>query len=155
MAATTSGALAAPQFGTARHARVELKPTRSATAASWTSLAALILRDLVVLRKHKVEFTVRTLVQPFLLCFVFLYVFPKIGQGIGGASGSPERSRRSPRCSFRAWSDSPSCSRASRPWPCSWRRSSASPARSRTACRRRARSGWSPSPRSSPGGRRA
>jgi ABC-2 type transport system permease protein len=36
-----------------------------------------------------VEFVVRTLVQPFLLCFVFLYVFPKIGQGIGGASGVP------------------------------------------------------------------
>ena len=45
--------------------------------------------DLVALWKHKVEFTVRTLVQPFLLCFVFLYVFPEIGQGIGGASGIP------------------------------------------------------------------
>ena len=44
---------------------------------------------MVVLWKHKVEFTVRTLVQPFLLCFVFLYVFPKIGQGIGAASGIP------------------------------------------------------------------
>jgi ABC-2 type transport system permease protein len=66
--------------------RVMTAPTRSATAASWTSLRALILRDLVVLRKHLVEFTVRTLVQPFLLCFVFLYVFPKIGQGIGASS---------------------------------------------------------------------
>ena len=66
---------------------VELTPTRSAAAARWVSLRALILRDLVVLRKHLVEFVVRTLVQPFLLCFVFLYVFPKIGQGIGGASG--------------------------------------------------------------------
>ena len=25
--------------------------------------------------------------QPFLLCFVFLYVFPKIGQAVGGGSG--------------------------------------------------------------------
>lgn len=66
--------------------RVATAPTRSATAASWTSLRALILRDLVVLRKHLVEFVVRTLVQPFLLCFVFLYVFPKIGQGIGASS---------------------------------------------------------------------
>ena len=49
-------------------------------------VGALILRDLVVLRKHLFEFVVRTLVQPFLLCFVFLYVFPKIGQGIGGGS---------------------------------------------------------------------
>ena len=48
------------------------------------ALRALILRDLVVLKKNFVEFAVRTLVQPFLLCFVFLYVFPKIGQGIGG-----------------------------------------------------------------------
>lgn len=69
--------------------QVSLTPTRSATAASRTALGALIARDLVVLWKHKVEFTVRTLVQPFLLCFVFLYVFPKIGQGIGAASGIP------------------------------------------------------------------
>jgi ABC-2 type transport system permease protein len=65
---------------------VSLTPTRSATLASWMSLKALIVRDLVVLRKHLVEFVVRTLVQPFLLCFVFLYVFPKIGQGIGASS---------------------------------------------------------------------
>ena len=50
-----------------------------------------------MLRKHLVEFVVRTLVQPFLLCFVFLYVFPKIGQGIGGV----ERSRRRIRLRHR------------------------------------------------------
>jgi ABC-2 type transport system permease protein len=59
-------------------------PLRSVAAASWVSLGALLLRDLVVLRKHAWEFVLRTLVQPFLLCFVFLYVFPKIGQGVGG-----------------------------------------------------------------------
>ena len=59
-------------------------PTRSVAAASWTALGALLLRDLVVLRKHVWEFVLRTIIQPFLLCFVFLYVFPKIGQGIGG-----------------------------------------------------------------------
>src|ERR1700758_4742965 len=59
-------------------------PTRSVAAASWTALGALLLRDLVVLRKHIWEFALRTIIQPFLLCFVFLYVFPKIGQGIGG-----------------------------------------------------------------------
>jgi ABC-2 type transport system permease protein len=59
-------------------------PTRSVAAASWTALGALLLRDLVVLRKDLRVFVVRTLIQPFLLCFVFLYVFPKIGQGIGG-----------------------------------------------------------------------
>ena len=61
-------------------------PTRSVAAASWTALRALLLRDVVVLRKHIWEFVLRTLIQPFLLCFVFLYVFPKIGQGIGGRS---------------------------------------------------------------------
>jgi ABC-2 type transport system permease protein len=59
-------------------------PTRSVAAASWTALGALLLRDLVVLRKDFRTFVLRTLIQPFLLCFVFLYVFPKIGQGIGG-----------------------------------------------------------------------
>jgi ABC-2 type transport system permease protein len=88
MPATTSDTAAATVATTAPR-RVATAPTRSATAASWTSLGALVLRDLVVLRKHLVEFVVRTLVQPFLLCFVFLYVFPKIGQGIGGASGVP------------------------------------------------------------------
>ncbi len=66
---------------------IALRPTRSAAAASRTALGALLLRDLVVLRKHLVEFITRTLVQPFLLCFVFLYVFPKIGQGVGGGHG--------------------------------------------------------------------
>ena len=54
-------------------------PTRSVAAASWTALGALMLRDLVVLRKHLWEFVLRTIIQPFLLCFVFLFVFPKIG----------------------------------------------------------------------------
>ena len=63
-------------------------PTRSVAAASWTALGALMLRDLVVLRKHFWEFVLRTIIQPFLLCFVFLYVFPKIGQGIGGGNGT-------------------------------------------------------------------
>ncbi len=89
MSATTSDPRVAGAFGSPESHHVSLTPTRSATAASWTSLGALIVRDLVVLRKHLVEFTVRTLVQPFLLCFVFLYVFPKIGQGIGAASGIP------------------------------------------------------------------
>jgi ABC-2 type transport system permease protein len=65
-------------------ARIGGLPTRSVAAASRTALWALLLRDLVVLRKHLSEFVLRTLIQPFLLCFVFLYVFPKIGQGVGG-----------------------------------------------------------------------
>ena len=92
MAATTSETLPPATFGAAGTHQVALTPTRSTTAASRTSLRALIQRDLVVLWKHKVEFTVRTLVQPFLLCFVFLYVFPKIGQGIGGGGGAAAES---------------------------------------------------------------
>jgi ABC-2 type transport system permease protein len=65
-------------------------PTRSVAAASWTALGALMLRDLVVLRKHLWEFVLRTIIQPFLLCFVFLFVFPKIGQGIGGHGTAEE-----------------------------------------------------------------
>ena len=72
-------------------ARIGGGPTRSVAAASRAALAALLLRDLVVLRKHLGEFVLRTLIQPFLLCFVFLYVFPKIGQGIGGR-GAAEQS---------------------------------------------------------------
>jgi ABC-2 type transport system permease protein len=63
------------------------KPTRSATAASRSAFWALLLRDLTVLKKNLGIFIARTLIQPFLLVFVFLYVFPKIGQGIGGGSG--------------------------------------------------------------------
>jgi ABC-2 type transport system permease protein len=65
---------------------VHLQPEHTVFDAGRSALWALILRDLVVLRKHLFEFVARTLIQPFLLCFVFLYVFPKIGQGIGGAN---------------------------------------------------------------------
>jgi ABC-2 type transport system permease protein len=66
---------------------ITLTPPRSAFAASRTALAGLILRDLTVLRKTLGEFVARTLIQPFLLVFVFLYVFPTIGQGVGGGHG--------------------------------------------------------------------
>lgn len=62
-------------------------PARSSVAASRAALKGLILRDLTVLRKNFAEFVVRTVIQPFLLVFVFLYVFPTIGQGIGGGGG--------------------------------------------------------------------
>jgi ABC-2 type transport system permease protein len=79
-------AAAAPPRAT-RHAQIGIEPTRSTMSASRIALRALVLRDLVVLRKHFGEFVVRTLIQPFLLVFVFLYVFPSIGQGIGGGGG--------------------------------------------------------------------
>jgi ABC-2 type transport system permease protein len=71
---------------TAVHAQITATPTRSIVSTSLTSMRALMLRDLVVLRKNVAEFVIRTLVQPFLLCFVFLFVFPKIGQAVGGSS---------------------------------------------------------------------
>ena len=61
-------------------------PRMSVTASSLLALRALLLRDLIVLRKHVSEFALRTVMQPFLLCFVFLYIFPKIGQGVGGGA---------------------------------------------------------------------
>jgi ABC-2 type transport system permease protein len=75
-------ATALPQTG----APIVVEPARSATAASRAAFRALILRDLIVLRKNLGEFVTRTIIQPFLLVFVFLYVFPTIGQGIGGTS---------------------------------------------------------------------
>jgi ABC-2 type transport system permease protein len=83
MALTTAAPLAPDHIGD--------RPLRSVTSASWTALGALVTRDLLVLRKHWWEFVLRTLIQPFLLCFVFLFVFPKIGQGIGGL-GAPAQS---------------------------------------------------------------
>jgi ABC-2 type transport system permease protein len=58
--------------------------------ASFTAFGALVLRDLVVLRKGVGVFIIRTIMQPLLFVFVFTYVFPKIGQGIGGASGAAQ-----------------------------------------------------------------
>ncbi|MGZ6998220.1 MAG: ABC transporter permease [Acidimicrobiia bacterium] len=62
-----------------------LVPARTPRASSWVAFRALLLRDLVVLRKNIKEFLPRTLLQPLLLVFVFAYVFPKIGQSVGGA----------------------------------------------------------------------
>ncbi len=71
---------------------IVLAPTRSTFVASRSALSALVIRDLVVLRKHLGEFVARTLIQPFLLVFVFLYVFPTIGQGIGAGRGQAAES---------------------------------------------------------------
>jgi ABC-2 type transport system permease protein len=60
-------------------------PLRQTTAAAF---GALLLRDLTVLRKNLKEFIPRTVLQPLLLVFVFTYVFPKIGQGVGGGGAA-------------------------------------------------------------------
>jgi ABC-2 type transport system permease protein len=53
------------------------------TAGLATALA-LIERDLRVLLQDGVAFVLRTSVQPALFAFVFAYVFPRVGQDIGG-----------------------------------------------------------------------
>jgi ABC-2 type transport system permease protein len=63
------------------------------TAAAQDGLAleafgALLLRDLQVVRKTIVAFALRTVAQPLLFVFVFAYVFPRIGQGVGGSGRS-------------------------------------------------------------------
>jgi ABC-2 type transport system permease protein len=60
-------------------------PLRTSTLSAF---GALLLRDLTVLRKNLGEFIPRTVLQPLLLVFVFTYVFPKIGQGIGGSGAA-------------------------------------------------------------------
>jgi ABC-2 type transport system permease protein len=70
------------------NAPTALAPARKPVAAARVAFRALILRDLVVLRKTLKEFIPRTILQPFLLVFVFTYVFPKIGQGVGGAGAA-------------------------------------------------------------------
>ena len=63
---------------------------RSAIESSTSAFMALLRRDLRVLQKNFFkEFLPRTILQPFLLVFVFTYVFPKIGQGIGGHGATP------------------------------------------------------------------
>ena len=56
------------------------KGVRSATRVTLVAFGALVLRDLVVLRKNLKEFLVRTLVQPLLLVFVFTYLLVKMGE---------------------------------------------------------------------------
>jgi ABC-2 type transport system permease protein len=80
---TTTSSPGAPAEVAAAHIHAEVRP---AALASRQALVALLQRDLTVLKKNFGEFVTRTLVQPFLLVFVFLYVFPTIGQGVGGAA---------------------------------------------------------------------
>ena len=54
------------------------------------AFGSLLLRDLRVLQKTFLEFALRTIMQPLLFVFVFTYVFPKIGQGVGGSAGEAQ-----------------------------------------------------------------
>jgi ABC-2 type transport system permease protein len=67
---------------TSSPAAIALGPLRQSRT---NAFGALLLRDLTVLRKNLREFIPRTVLQPLLLVFVFTYVFPKIGQSVGGS----------------------------------------------------------------------
>jgi ABC-2 type transport system permease protein len=69
--------VAAPSKGLA-----VLRPARVAYPKAFL---ALLQRDLHVLFKSVGLFIVRAVMQPLLLMFVFTYVFPKIGQSVGGS----------------------------------------------------------------------
>src|SRR5581483_6529210 len=51
-----------------------------------STFAAMLARDVRVLRRNFGQFLVRTIMQPLMFVFVFAYVFPKIGQGFRGGS---------------------------------------------------------------------
>lgn len=57
----------------------------------WPGFLALLRRDFVVLDKNLREFLIGTITQPLLLIFTLTWVFPTIGQGVGG---DPEASAR-------------------------------------------------------------
>lgn len=67
-----------------------LAEVHSASVAYRRAFLALLARDLRALWKQKVMFLSRTIIQPLLMMFVFTYVFPKIGQGVGGRENSGE-----------------------------------------------------------------
>jgi ABC-2 type transport system permease protein len=58
--------------------------TRGGQRNAYNAFGAMLLRDLRVVRKTFVPFVIRTVMNPLLTTFVFAYVFPKIGQGVGG-----------------------------------------------------------------------
>lgn len=61
---------------------------RSPLSAAWAALRALVVRDLTVLDKNLARFVPSAVMQPVLLVFTFTYLFPTIGQGIGGEEGA-------------------------------------------------------------------
>jgi ABC-2 type transport system permease protein len=67
---------------TATHPLASVRPAR---VAYQRAFLALLARDGAMVRKNWRLFIMRTIMQPLLMMFVFTYVFPKIGQGIGGS----------------------------------------------------------------------
>lgn len=61
---------------------------RSRVATTWAAFRALVVRDLTVLDKNLSRFVPSAVMQPLLLVFMFTYLFPTIGQGVGGQDGA-------------------------------------------------------------------
>ena len=70
---------------TATATLTEARPTMEAARSAFF---ALLMRDITVVRKELRMFIGRTVMQPLLLLFVFTYVFPRIGQDVGGKQGA-------------------------------------------------------------------
>ena len=68
----------------APHSLAQLRSPREAYRHAFV---ALLARDAAMVRKNARMFVLRTIMQPLLLVFVFTYVFPKIGQGVGTTAG--------------------------------------------------------------------
>jgi len=60
---------------------------RSPRRATWAVFRACVARDLTVLDNNLYRFVPSATVQPLLLVFVFTYLFPTVGQTVGGESG--------------------------------------------------------------------
>jgi len=61
---------------------------RSPRSAAWAAFRACVVRDLTVLDKNLQRFVPSAVLQPALLVFVFTYLFPLIGQPVGGEQGA-------------------------------------------------------------------
>lgn len=66
--------------------RPVLRP--SPARATVSAFRALVIRDLTVLDKNLSRFVPSAVTQPLLLVFMFTYLFPIIGQGVGGQAGA-------------------------------------------------------------------
>jgi ABC-2 type transport system permease protein len=73
---------------TATSSRVARPDEPGALRATLQAIGGLMARDLRVLRREVASFLTRTVAQPLLFVFVFAFVFPRIGQDIGGAAGA-------------------------------------------------------------------
>lgn len=78
----------AERLGADESPQAAARPDRVSVGSIWATFWAMLVRDLTVLDRTLKEFLPRTVMQPLLLMFVFTYVFPRIGQGVGGQSGA-------------------------------------------------------------------